>query len=34
MADPFELYHKELAQSDRDQKTIESYRQITASYQK
>ena len=34
MADPFELYHKELAQSDRDPKTIERYQQITTSYQK
>jgi integrase len=33
MADPFELYHKELAQSDRDPKTIERYQQIIRSYQ-
>jgi hypothetical protein len=34
MADPFELYHKELAQSDWDPKIIERYQQITTSYQK
>jgi integrase len=34
MADPFELYHKELAQSDKDPKTVSRYRQIMTSYQK
>ncbi len=34
MANPFEAYHKELIQSDRDSKTIERYWQIVASYQK
>jgi integrase len=33
MADPFELYHKELTQSDRDAKTIERYQQIISRYQ-
>ena len=32
MVDPFELYHTELAQSDRDPKTIERYWQIITSY--
>jgi integrase len=34
MADPFELYHKELAQNDKDPKTISRYWQIMTSYQK
>jgi len=34
MADLFKLYHKELAQGDRDPKTIERYWQIVTSYQK
>ena len=34
MADPFELYHKELLQSDRDPKTIARYWQIVTSYRK
>jgi integrase len=32
MADPFEAYHKELTQSDRESKTIERYSQVTTSY--
>ena len=34
MANPFEAYHKELVESDRDPKTIARYWQIVASYQK
>ena len=34
MANPFEAYHKELVESDRDSKTIARYWQIVASYQK
>ncbi|MBI2858291.1 MAG: tyrosine-type recombinase/integrase [Chloroflexi bacterium] len=34
MPDPFEAYHKELVQSDRDPKTISRYWQIIESYRK
>ena len=34
MADPFEAYHKELVESDRDPKTIDRYWQIITAYQR